>query len=59
LFLLDSGAVPAAAEGGADLLNTAAVQTVRHGGEVQVLPAASMPGGGPICAVFRYAAAGS
>ena len=57
LFLLENGAVPGEADGGADLLNTAAVQTLRHGGEVQVLPVAGMPAGGPICAVFRYAAA--
>jgi len=59
LFLLENGVVPGEADGRADLLNTAAVQTLRHGGEVQVLPAASMPGGGPICAVFRYSAEGS
>lgn len=58
LFLLENGA--AAAEAGVmnDLVNTAAVQTLRHGGEVQVLPSARMPAGGPICAVFRYAAEG-
>jgi hypothetical protein len=59
LFLLENGAVPGEADGGTDLLNTAAVQTLRHGGEVQVLQAASMPVGGPICAVFRYASEGS
>ena len=56
LFLLENGAVPGEAGGLAELLNTAAVQTVRHGGEVHVLPAARMPAGGPVCAVFRYAA---
>jgi hypothetical protein len=31
------------------------VQTLRHGGDVQTLPETSMPSGGPICAIFRYA----
>ena len=44
---------------GADLLNTAAVETLRHGGEVQTLSEARMPSGGPICAIFRYASNGS
>jgi hypothetical protein len=55
LFLLESGTVP----GEADLLDTAAIQTLRHGGDVQILPTASMPSGGAICAIFRYALAGS
>jgi hypothetical protein len=55
LFLLENGAVPGAAHGGADLLDTAAVQTLRHGGDVQILLESSMPSGGPICAIFRYA----
>jgi hypothetical protein len=59
LFLLENGAVPDAADGGADLLDTAAVQTLRHGGDVQTLSEASMPSGGPICAIFRYASEGS
>ena len=50
LFLLENGAVPGAADGGADLLDTAAVQTLRHGGDVQILLESSMPSGGPICA---------
>jgi hypothetical protein len=55
LFLLEDGDTPSEAEGDANLLlDTAAVQTLRHGGDVQSLPAASMPAGGPICAVFRY-----
>jgi hypothetical protein len=58
LFLLENSTVLGEADGVADSLNTAAVQTLRHGGEVQVLPAARMPAGGPVCAVFRYAAAG-
>jgi hypothetical protein len=59
LFLLENGAVPGETDAGAELRNTAAVQTLRHGGEVQALPVAGMPAGGPICAVFRYAAEGS
>ena len=59
LFLLENGAVPGAVDGGADLLDTAAVQTLRHGGDVQTLPESSMPSGGPICAIFRYASEGS
>ena len=55
LFLLENGAVPGVIDGGADLLDTAAVQTLRHGGDVQTLPETSMPSGGPICAIFRYA----
>ena len=55
LFLLENGAVPGAVDGGADLLDTAAVQTLRHGGDVQILLETSMPSGGPICAIFRYA----
>jgi hypothetical protein len=55
LFLLENGAVASAIEGGADLLDTAAVQTLRHGGDVHTLLQASMPSDGPICAIFRYA----
>jgi hypothetical protein len=56
LFLLEDGAIPGEAEGAASLLlDTAAVQTLRHGGDIQSLPAAFMPAGGPISAVFRYA----
>jgi len=55
LFLLENGAVSGAVDGGADLLDTAAVQTLRHGGDVQTLLKSSMPSGGPICAIFRYA----
>ena len=55
LFLLENGAVPGVIDGGADLLDIAAVQTLRHGGDVQTLPESSMPSGGPICAIFRYA----
>jgi len=59
LFLLEAGAVPGAVDDGADLLDTAAVQTLRHGGDVQTLLEASMPSEGPICATFRYASEGS
>src|SRR5271166_3368862 len=55
LFLLENGAVPGAFDGGADLLNTAAVETLRYGGDVQTLPESSMPSEGPICATLRYA----
>ena len=55
LFLLENGAVPGAVDGGADLLDTAAVQTLRHGGDVQTLLETSMPSGGPVCGIFRYA----
>ena len=55
LYLLENGAVPGVIDGGADLLDIAAVQTLRHGGNVQTLPESSMPSGGPICAIFRYA----
>lgn len=58
LFLLENGSVPGAVDGGADVLDMAAVQTLRHGGDVQTLQEANMPGGGPICAIFRYAADG-
>jgi hypothetical protein len=54
LFLLENGTVPGAVDG-TDFLNTAAVETLRHGGEVQTLSEARMPSGGPICAIFRYA----
>jgi hypothetical protein len=46
LFLLENGAVPGAVDGGADLLDTAVVQTLRHGGDVQTLLKTSMPSGG-------------
>jgi hypothetical protein len=59
LFLPEDGAVPGAVDGGADLLDTAAVQTLRHGGDVQALPKSRMPSGAPVCAIFRYAAESS
>jgi hypothetical protein len=59
LFLLENGAVPGPIDGGADLLNAAAVQTLRHGGDVQTLLKISMPAGAPVCAVFRYASESS
>ncbi len=59
LFLLENGAVPGSVDGGADLLNRAAVETLRHGGDVQTLPESNMPSGIPMCAIFRYASPGS
>ena len=59
LFLLENGSIPGAVDGGADLLDTAAVQTLRHGGDVQTVLETSMPSGGPICAIFRYASEGT
>lgn len=59
LILRESGRVAAAIQDGADLLDTAAVQTLRHGGDVRTLPETSMPSGGSIYAIFRYASAGS
>jgi hypothetical protein len=41
-----------------DLLNEAAIQTIRHGGNVSVLAAGKMPNGVGVCAVLRYAAVG-
>ncbi len=58
LFLSENGAVPGAVDGGGDPLETAAVETLRHGGDVQTLSETSMPFGGPVCAVFRYASEG-
>ncbi len=37
-----------------DLLNDAIVQTLRHGGEANLLRSDEMPHGVPVCAVFRY-----
>jgi hypothetical protein len=42
-----------------DLIETAARQTMQHGGEVAILPAPAMPGGVPVCALFRYPAPAS
>jgi hypothetical protein len=58
LFLREAAAVPGFYPADPDLLDEAAVQTLLHGGDVKVLPGALMPGGVPVCAVFRYAAAG-
>ncbi|HVW83580.1 MAG TPA: hypothetical protein VHB50_02830, partial [Bryobacteraceae bacterium] len=38
-----------------DLIESAAYQTVLHGGEARILPASAMPNGVAACAVFRYA----
>ncbi len=40
-----------------DLINSAAEQTLIHGGEVKILPASAMPNGVPVCALMRYPAA--
>jgi hypothetical protein len=37
-----------------DLLNAAAVETIRHGGEVFVLPSDRMPASNPVAAILRY-----
>ena len=54
LFLVDSAPIPEDVDGGADPLNTAAVQTLRHGGDVHIVPESSMPPAGPVCAIFLY-----
>jgi hypothetical protein len=43
-------------DGPADLVESAAYQTILQGGQAQIIAARAMPGGAPICAVFRYAA---
>lgn len=48
-----------ALDGAADLVDAAAEETIRHGGEVRVLDAGAMPNGVPVCAIFRYPAAQS
>jgi hypothetical protein len=40
-----------------DLIESAAWQTILHGGMVRILPGSAMPNGVPVCAVFRYPAA--
>jgi len=42
-----------------DLIEGAAWQTLRHGGEVRLLPGSALPNGVPACALFRYPAPGS
>jgi hypothetical protein len=59
LFLSENASVPSEVDGGADLLNMAAVETLRHGGDVQTLIETSMPSAAPICAIFRYASSGA
>jgi hypothetical protein len=39
-----------------DLIDSAAHQTLRQGGALKMLPAATMPNGVPVCALFRYPA---
>jgi hypothetical protein len=41
----------------AELIETAAYQTILQGGEAKILAAAAMPKGVPVCALFRYPAA--
>ena len=55
LILMEDAAIPQEVDGGADRLNTAAVQTLRHGGDVHTLPRAAMPSAESVCAIFRYA----
>lgn len=45
------GAIHAGVE---DLLNAAAVETIRHGGRVWTLPSDAMPGGSSVAALLRY-----
>jgi hypothetical protein len=40
--------------GDVDLLNLAAILTIRHGGHVYVVPAAKLPEGADLAAVFRF-----
>lgn len=37
-----------------DLVNDAAVQTIRHAGQVLVVPNGKMPNGAPLAAIFRF-----
>jgi hypothetical protein len=37
-----------------DLVESAAYQTIRHGGEARILEGSAMPNGAPVCALFRY-----
>jgi hypothetical protein len=59
LFLRENGVIPDTVEGRSALLDTATVQTLRHGGDVQILSENSMPSADPVCAIFRYASYGS
>ena len=38
----------------ADVLDDIAEESLKRGGEVYVVPRASMPGSGPIAALFRF-----
>jgi hypothetical protein len=38
-----------------DLIQSAAEQTILHGGEAKILPSSAMPNGVPVCALMRYA----
>jgi hypothetical protein len=39
-----------------DLIDSAAEQTILHGGMAKILPASAMPNGVPVCALMRYPA---
>jgi hypothetical protein len=39
-----------------DLTDSAAEQTILHGGEVRIVPGSAMPNGVPVCALMRYPA---
>jgi Bacterial archaeo-eukaryotic release factor family 3 len=60
LFVAEGAATPASNGGvegtypGEDLLNAAAVETLRTGGEVFTIPGERLPGAVPIVAVLRY-----
>jgi len=39
-----------------DLVDSAATETLAHGGDARILSASAMPNGVAVCALFRYAA---
>lgn len=43
-------------EDNVDLLDLAAAEALRHGGQAFAVPSAEVPGGGPVSAILRYAA---
>jgi hypothetical protein len=57
MFLRENASASESFEAGSDLFDKAAAQTLRHGGDVRILPEALMPGGATVCAIFRYASA--
>ena len=50
---------PDSVEGEQDLLNAAAVETIRAGGEVYLLDPLQLAGAGPIAASLRYSRRGT